>query len=379
MRDARPGDAAHRLSWRQAVAWRMAKHRLVERAAPAELVRIVGDLCGLHAQVTSSAELGLWARTDGLGRDAVRAALWTDRTLVKLWAARGTLYLLPADELGMWLSALGTLTKFGNAGHPEIDKLSSAVGRALDGRVLTREELAVAVGQVSGSPVFAEWVRVSWGSYLKAASFRGLICFAPNRGTEVRFTAPATWVRGGIERPEPMEALRAVTRRFLAAYAPATVEDLTRWWLGPPMPRRGAQMLGTVGDEAVEVDVEGHRAWVLARDLEDMLSASSPDVARLLPAFDPWVIGAARTAPLLEPQHLSRVYRPQGWVSPALLVNGRIVGTWRHVRRGRRLTLEIEPFGRLPAWARAQLEAEVERLADFLDCGLSHAPFPRSI
>ncbi|HEY3010430.1 MAG TPA: crosslink repair DNA glycosylase YcaQ family protein [Micromonosporaceae bacterium] len=82
---------------------------------------------------------------------------------------------------------------------------------------------------------------------------------------------------------------------------------------------------------------------------------------------------------MLEPQHLSRVYRPQGWVSPALLANGRIVGTWRHVRRGRRLTLEIEPFGRPPARARAQLEAEAERLAEFLDCGLSHAPFPRSI
>ena len=29
--------------------------------------------------------------------------------------------------------------------------------------------------------------------------------------------------------------------------------------------------------------------------------------------------------------------------------------------------LEVEPFGRLPVWARAQLEAEAERLADFLD------------
>ena len=33
---------------------------------------------------------------------------------------------------------------------------------------------------------------------------------------------------------------------------------------------------------------------------------------------------------------------------------------------GKRLLVEIEPFGRTPKWARAQAEAEAERLAGFL-------------
>jgi hypothetical protein len=98
-----------------------------------------------------------------------------------------------------------------------------------------------------------------------------------------------------------------------------------------------------------------------------MARAKAPDVARLLPAFDPWVAGSSRTAAaLLEPRHKARVHRPQGWISPVVLVNGRMVGVWKHTLKSRRVLVEIEPFGRLPAWARAQLEAEAERLAELL-------------
>jgi winged helix DNA-binding protein len=355
----------HRLSWEQALAWRLERHRLVERAAPSELVRVVGEICGLHAQLMSSAELSLWARVEGLERAAVHKMLWQQRALVKLWAMRGTLHLLPSSELGVWISALGTYTNRGMTGHPEIDVLSKAVGRALKGRLLTREELALAVERITGDPSFGEYVRFSWGSYLKPASFRGRLCFAPSDDGRVRFTTPETWV-SGIDKHDPADALREVTRRFLAAYAPATAADLALWW-GGFGPARGARMLAALGEEAVEVDVAGERAWVLARDVREIAAAESSNTARLLPAFDPWIVGASRNAPaLLEPRHKARVYRGQGWFSPVLLVNGRMVGVWRHERKGQRLTVEIEPFGRLPAWARAQLEAETRRLADFL-------------
>ena len=359
-------EGAVRLSWAQALAWRMERQHLIERAAPDDFAGVAGAVCGLHAQVMSSAELSLWARTDGLERAAVQAALWEQRTLVKLWAMRGTLHLLPAAELGLWLAALGTITNRGMTGHPEIDALAEVVGQALAGRLLTREELAREVERRSGRPEFGAWVRFSWGSYLKAASFRGYMCFASSEGGRVRFTTPATWVHGAIETPDPVEALRAVTRRFLRAYAPATAADLALWW-GGFGPARGRRMLAALGAEAVEVDVEGDRAWVLAEDVDALQQTMPGNVARLLPAFDPWVAGASRTnSALLDPQHKARVYRPQGWLSPVILVNGRVVGVWRHTRQGRRSVVALEPFAPLPAWASAQLAAEAERLTAFL-------------
>jgi hypothetical protein len=361
------------LSWKQALTWRMARHHLVDRASPPDLVRVVRGICGLHAQLMSSAELSLWARIDGLERATVHEAVWQRRALVKLWAMRGTLHLLPAAELGVWLSALGASNKVDR--HSELDGLTHAVGRALEDRILTREELALAVEQITGEPSFGEYVRFSWGSYLKPASFRGGLCFAPSDDGRVRFTTPATWVPGGIDKPDSADALREVTRRVLAAYAPLTAKDLALWW-GGFGPARGARMLAELGDEAVEVDIEGERAWVLARDLREIAESKSPNAARLLPAFDPWVIGASRGAPaLLEPRHKARVYRPQGWISPVLLVNGRMAGVWKHARKGRRLLVDIDPFSPLPAWARRQLTAEADRLAAFLECRLElHSP-----
>jgi hypothetical protein len=159
--------------------------------------------------------------------------------------------------------------------------------------------------------------------------------------------------------------LREVTRRFLAAYAPTTTENLGLWsGFGRA---RAKKMLAALGDEAVELTIECESVWALAADVDEIASANPPDTARLLPAFDPWTVGTARYLPTqLDPALKARVYRPQGWISPVLLVNGRMAGVWKHERKGRRLVVELEPFGSLPRWARAQLDDEAERLAGFL-------------
>ncbi|HEY1368964.1 MAG TPA: winged helix DNA-binding domain-containing protein [Gaiellaceae bacterium] len=363
--------SATEVTWEQALAWRLRRHHLVERAAPSELLRVVSAICGLHAQLMSSAGLSVWARVEGFEREALQDELWQRRSLVKLWAMRGTLHLLPASELGVWLAGLGTYTDRGMTGHPAIDRLSDAVGRALDGRILTREELALAVEEFTGENELAGHVASSWGSYLKPSSFRGRLCFATSDDGRVRFTTPATWLREPLDRPDPEEALREVTRRFLAAYAPATAADLALWWNGSG-PARGRRMLAELGDEAVELEIDGGRFWALAGDARELSAGQPARSARLLPAFDPWVAGASRTEPaLLAARHRARVYRPQGWFSPVLLVDGRMVGVWRHERTSRRVLVGLEPFGRLRAGARAELEAEAERLAAFLGRGLT--------
>ncbi len=306
-----------RVSWRGALAWRMERHHLVERAAPADLVRVTGEIGGLHAQVLSSAELSLWARIDGLPRDAVREALWTHRSLVKMWAMRGTLHLLPAAELGMWLAAFGTLPRgWGTADRADIDAITGAVARALDGRELTRQELADEVGRLTGSPEHAEWLRSSWGWALKAATFEGLVCFAPSEGTQVRFTSPASWVGHPLDRPATADAQAEVGRRFLHAYGPATPGDLGHWWVESKSGRRIAPMLEALGDEVVQIDVDGGRdgqpTLALAADLPGLAAARPRNVARLLPAFDPWVIAMARREPMIDPQRVGRVFRQQG-------------------------------------------------------------------
>ena len=360
------------LSWEQVRAWRLRRHHLAERAPRKQLLDVVRSTCGLHAQVMSSAELTLWARVDGLRPGDLSKALWEKRRLVKTWAMRGTLHLLPADELPMWIAGFSTYDHYLKGAwfkafgltHEELEALIDAVGEALAGEPLTRVELAEAVTTATGDASLGEKLSESWGAYLKPAAFRGRLCFAPDRGRNVCFTRPDRFVKP-LGRVGPDAALADITRRWLGAYGPGTREDLARWW-GLQSAARAGKMLDALGHEVVEVDVEGRQLRMLAADAEDAAAVSPARSAVLVPGFDQWVVGAARgEAALLDPAEKARVYRQAGWISAALLVNGRIEGVWRHERRGRRLEVELEPFGRLPAWARRGAEQEAERLRDF--------------
>lgn len=364
---------ARRLSWKQVLLWRVERQQLGERAKAGSMLSVVSRTCGLHAQLMSSAELSAWARVEELEREDVRRALWEERSLVKTWAMRGTLHLLPSEEFPLWQAALSTydhylkgawLRAFGMS-RTELETLIETIGRILNGEMLTREELARRVGQEFGSDDLPERMTGSWGSMLKPAAFRGALCFAPNEGRNVRFTHPAWWLGAGPV-VDGGQASQEVTRRYLGAYGPATREDYARWWAGLS-PAGALKAFKALGDEVVLVDVGGTHRWMLAEHLEDVTEASPQKSVRLLPAFDPYVIGASRgQASILAPEAKARVYRAQGWISPVVIVDGKIVGIWKHEKKGRRTEVTVEPFEKLPARARREVERETERLANFL-------------
>lgn len=371
-----------KLTWSQVAAWRVRRHHLEQRAPAGSMLAVASRLCGLHAQVLSSALLTLWARVEDLDRQAVQRALWEERTLVKTWAMRGTLHLLPTRDLPLWHAALSTSRRYRKPGLwrrfgltlEELDELTDAIGAALDGCVMTREELAQKVGRLTRSEKFAGKLAYgSWGTILKPAATTGKLCFGPSIGQRVRFTRPSSWVAAVAVPTDPQAATLTVTRRFLSAYGPVTHYDLARWWGGCGIVT-ARQWIGALDEEVSAVDVNGEQAWMLATDAREAREPSAQRSVRLIPAFDQYVIGASGHAERLLPGDLrSRVYRPQGWISPVLLVNGFMQGVWQHKIKGSRVGIVIEPFVKMPGWVRRAAAQEAERLSVFLGCKLQLA------
>ena len=356
------------LTWDQVRARRLARSYLVERAPAERLVEVVREVGGIHAQVTAAAELQLAARVEGITQADVREALWERRQLAKSWTLRGTLHLHPADELSLWTAARAAVVGEADYERDELERVPevvAAIGDALRGRRLLREELAKAVAaRVDSAPY--ERLASGWGYYLGDAAVAGVLCFGPPQGQKVTFVHPDDWL-GRQREWEPREALREVARRYVAAYGPATHRAFREWFTARGF--RPADAQGVFAElDLVEVDVEGSRAWLL----EDEEPTPPTPSVRLLPEYDVYVMGF-RERDEFVPSAVREQIRVHGKgryegpsATPFLLVDGVCAGVWRRSKTAKRIELAVEPARELTAAERAATEAEAERIGAFL-------------
>lgn len=182
-----------KLTWPQVHAWRLRRQHLDPPGNATALV-LAKALAGVQAQVMSAAELAVAVRQEKSQAGEVRRALWEDRSLVKTWAMRGTLHLLPAREAGAYLTLMASLKpwekgswqKAFGATPKDLEGLRDAALEALDGRSLTREQLTEKVG----SSHLKEFLRSGWGTLLKPLAWWGALCHGPSEGNRV--TSPYT-------------------------------------------------------------------------------------------------------------------------------------------------------------------------------------------
>jgi hypothetical protein len=346
------------------------------------MLDVVTQMGGVHAQLMSAAELQLWARVQDITPADVQDALWRERALVKTWLFRGTLHLLTAQDLPLYIGALSTLKHFRRASWQkyhgvtldELEAIMAAVRDTLTDTGMTREQLADTIATRTNMPKLAELLRSGWGAVLKPVAFQGYLCFGPNEGQNVTFVQPCHWI-GEWTPVEPAQALPEVARRFLKTYGPATVDEFARWFGFEPS--NAKRIFKTLAEEIIEVQVEGWKAWTLTASLEQMNALDPSPTARLLPNFDPYTIAVARHSPYLMPeQYKGRVYRPQGWISPVVLVDGRIEGVWEYDKQRAKLALKVKMFTPATAEVQQSIQAEAARLGSFLggDIQLTFSP-----
>src|SRR5260370_31575814 len=70
------------------------------------LLRRVG---ALQAEDTQASRLAVRPRSDGLDAQAVRRAYNEERSVVRTWAMRGTLHMVPAEDVGWMVALLGPI------------------------------------------------------------------------------------------------------------------------------------------------------------------------------------------------------------------------------------------------------------------------------
>jgi len=386
----------------------LSKQHLAPGTQGDDVVQVVEDICALHATAALTPYLSLWGRVRGFRRQQLDAELYERRRLVRILCMRGTLHIVPSEGLPVFFQATKERLQRGflrqvsrllvqanlcqEGGEAEtLERLRRRIAEALADRgPSTVSELSELVPELKikvkydVNKLYAG--EFSLGSRLVPGMCTlGFLVRAKPRGSWrsnlYEYAPLAAWLPDvDLEALTPGEAQARLVRWYLAAFGPATVEDIA-WWSGLSK-GEARRALSVLGDEVVEAEIEslGGGYLMLAADhqrLQETQLRMEPSV-NLLPSLDPYIMGYRDRRRFLAPEHYDQVFDRAGNAFATVWVNGKVVGVWREVEA----TIELLLWQDVGSGALTSVEAEAKRLGCFLggkDVEAVLKPYPPEI
>ena len=373
------------------------RHRLVPSHRVDDVAAITDSMVGLHSSDPATVYLSATARMKRPSIAAVADALYEHRSVLRHHAMRRTLWVFTpqvarlahaactaalappewtrlakmvedsevASDGAAWVAAakrdtLAALHRAGEATTRQLGQLVPAL----------RAPLHLAVGKAYAGQQGAH-TRV-----LLNLGFDGLIVRGRSTGSwissEYTWSPTDRWLPGGVVGADPVAAADELTRRYLAAFGPASTADV-QWWMGWTL---GATKRALASISAVEVELDDGPAWVRADDTDPEV-AVKPWIA-FLPGLDSTTMGWKERAWYVgDHGGLGHsLFDRNGNGGPTVWVDGEIVGGWAQRQSGEIAHRLLKDIGRARADAVAR---EAERLRALIGAARVNARFPAPI
>ena len=334
---------------------------LLQREA-ISVVTAVERLGGMQAQEPKPPFIGLWTRLAPFMRGDLHRAVH-ERAVVRGTLMRGTLHLMSAPDYiahrltlqPMLTRALRLLGDRAAGLDPDVVLAAAAALLAAQPRTFTelRASLVEAFPEVNDRALgFTARMRLPL-----------LMMPSENRWAfpaDARFGLAEDWLGTPLA---PDGDLHTLTRRYLAAFGPATVADMQQW-----SGLQGMKPIFTAMRPELLVfrDERGRELFDLPQAPRPEASLAAPP--RFLPEFDNLLLAHVDRSRVLPDAYRRAVLGAKnGRIPGTFLVDGLVAGTWRTERKKGTATLLLTPFAPLPADAATALAAEGDALLRFIE------------
>jgi hypothetical protein len=326
----------------------LARQLLLERVR-LPIPRALERLAGIQDQYAPNAYLRLWSCLDGFRRDDLTRA-FERRSVIQGTLMRETIHVVSRRDYWAFAVAIRAAqrewflrTRKPRPRERDLERKARELRALLADEPRKHEELVELVGRTWG--MVGPWLE--------------LVRVPPSGTWEKRrahlFQTADAWV--GPEQIDEREAQDHLVRRYLAAFGPASRQDISQW---------SHLKLADLAPVLERLSLRRFRAES-GEELLDVPRAPLPDPdtrapVRFLPTWDAVLLVHARRAGVLPEEHRPRVFSTKMPQSVGtFLVDGAVAGTWKHVK-GR---IEWSPFARLSAGVTREVDEEAERLAAF--------------
>jgi hypothetical protein len=342
------------------IAHRRLYNQLIASASPRTPGDVVKEMGAVQAQDYAGALWAVGLRSSGAGAEDVEQAL-ADKAIIRTWPMRGTLHFVAPEDV-RWMLAYLTprvLAKSrGRFQQLELDEAtferSAALARnALQGgERLTRDAMYEMLDRGGVATTGQRGIHIlSW------LAQKGILCFGPRRGKQQTFVLLEEWVPPAAV-PSRDEALSELARRYFTSHGPATLRDFM-WWSGL-LKSEAVSAIETIRPKLVSEEFEGQSFW--AGTTSSLSDAAS--TAQLLPVYDEYTVAYKDRSAALDPLHAEQT--GNGIFRPAVIVDGRIVGTWRRTLKRDSVVVEIAVLRRLTRKERRAVSQSAKHYGDFI-------------
>lgn len=349
----------HTLTTRQLNRTHLQRQHLLERSSmtTGDMLRAI---VGVQAQEVKDPYLGLWSRVSGSTHDDL-ASMLMDRSAVRASLMRGTIHLVTSDDYQMLFPVTYRL---------HVRAVHSIAGT----RLVPPEHHAAITDQaremLAESPLTAaqigEKLAESWPDY-EPGSLGQIVRFllpliqTPPRGawgpknfSRPTWTMPNSWL--DTEIPEEVGAPHEMIRRYLRAFGPATLPDITAWSGVTNLKKP----LLELGDEIRTYENEAGKVLYDLAELEIAPENTAAPV-RFLPGFDNALLGHKDRSRIISDESRAIISTPNGMFASTFLVDGFVAGVWRVMQE----QLQLFAFETLTKREQREVEREAEQMAPF--------------
>jgi hypothetical protein len=327
----------------------LARQMLLERRK-LNVQQAVERMCAIQAQWPQSPYIALWSRVVDFRKEQLTRAL-AQRKVVKSQLFRITLHMTSARDYPYYAAVWQPSARDTTPGvdRKTIERLSRQVkALAMKGPVTHEQVADLAADEMGG---------FRW----RTRTLTPLVHLPPSGAWSHYGRAELQAMEAvlGVELPSREEGAERLVRRYLAAFGPATQEDLLRFAgvrVGDVRAGLDSLELRTFRDERGRLLLDLPRA--------PLPDGETPAPVRFLPKWDSSILAYAppeRTR-ILPEKFRSTVIGKNGDVLPTVLVDGFVAATWDV---GTKRDLTIKPLTRLTKQQRAEIDEEGERLVEF--------------